>query len=251
MRHREILRISFLGLLLATSCSVRMPVSTGTIQSSKLPEKQIQEQQPKQDTVTVYLLADTLHTTLALPYDWLVESGYKSPPNVKFEKGPLRYVIMSWGDRTAYVQRRWLTPLEVFHALFLPSPSVTEFIPISWKIEEVCYQQRIYKAEIPRSRGKHLAQFLNAGAKLNDKQQPEIIAESSWGNGYLLDCNYSYYFPRICNVWTAQCMEACGLEMNIRKAIFADSLIRQCTKQGFEKCNDGHANEGYGRKNKP
>lgn len=193
----------------------------------------------------IYLVADSLHTALVVPYQWLLDNGYKAPNDVRFPQGPERLLVMSWGDEVAYVQKRWLRPWEVIHALFLPSDSVTEFIPISWKVEEVCFQQRIYRGEVSARKGKALAAFLNQSNVLNPDGRPKVVAQSSWGDGYLLKCKYSYYFPRICNVWTGQTLESCGLHVNMRSAITANGLVRQVEKQGFVKIHDGI--EGLGR----
>jgi hypothetical protein len=198
-------------------------------------------------TVAIYLTADSLHTSIAVPFDWLVENGYRAPKGLRFQPGPLRYVVMSWGDRVAYQQRRWLTPFEVCNALLVPSDSVTEIIPISWKVEDVCYQQRIYRAEVPRNKGRSLAAFLNNSNRMDASGSPRIIGTSSWGDGFLLDCKYSYYFPRICNVWTGQTLEACGYSISIKSAISADGLIRQAERQGFVLVHKGEKTSRFGR----
>jgi len=227
------------------SCAVRMP-------SPAAPPPAVTAHSPAMQKtaagkVAIYLIADSLHTSLAVPYDWLLEGGYVAPRGLKFPQGPLRYVVMSWGDRVAYEQRRWLRPSEVFNALFMPSESVTEIIPISWKVEEVCFQQRIYRMEVSRRQAKSLAAFLNASNRMNEAGTPRIIGTSSWGEGFLLDCQHSYYFPRICNVWTGQSLEACGLKISMKSAISANGLIRQACKQGFEIVHQGEAASRFGR----
>lgn len=228
-----------------SSCAVRMPSPAAP------PPAVVTHHSPVEKTasgkVAIYLIADSLHTSLAVPYDWLLESGYIAPRGMKFPQGPLRYVVMSWGDRVAYEQRRWLRPGEVVHALFMPSDSVTEIIPISWKVEDVCFQQRIYRMEVSRKQGKSLAAFLNGSNRMNEAGTPRIIGTSTWGEGYLLDCRYSYYFPRICNVWTGQSLEACGLKISMKSAISANGLIRQARKQGFELVHQGEAESRFGR----
>ncbi|MBU6327577.1 MAG: hypothetical protein KGQ89_08115, partial [Verrucomicrobia bacterium] len=67
------------------------------------------------------------------------------------------------------------------------------------------------------------------------------------GDGYLVDCKHSYYFPRICNVWTGQSLESCGLKINLGTALSANGLIEQVEKQGFVKVHDGLKEKG--RKN--
>jgi hypothetical protein len=238
MRSAHCILFFSLFFTLVSSCSLRLPVKETTL-PYQLPIGTSIPDPSKDQKVTVWLLADTLHTSLAFPYDWLRENGYRSPEGLQFKKGSQRTVMMSWGNRKAYMNRRWLNPLEVVQALFMPSPSVTEIIPITWKIEEVCNKQRIYRAEISRAWGAHVAAFLNATAKHNEQGLPIVIGDSSWGQGYLLDCPHSYFFPRICNIWTGQCLEACGLKINISQAISAGGVIRQCESQGFQKIHDG------------
>lgn len=190
------------------------------------------------ETVPVHLLADNLHTALAFDRAWLEECGYVVPAGVTDG----RYLTMSWGDEVAYVQERWLTPLQVAKALFIPSPSVMECIPFDWKIEKVCHHQRIYVAEVPRSSGVTLAEFLNACGVRGDDGRPVTIAPSSWGDGRLIRCpeDYSYYFPRICNVWTVQALRSMGFELHTSTALSADGLVRQATSRsnGFRQIWD-------------
>jgi hypothetical protein len=227
------------------SCAIRMPSPAAPPQPTAA--RSMTKDSVSQGKVAVYLIADSLHTSLAVPYDWLLENGYVPPRGLKFPNGPTRYVVMSWGDRVAYVQRRWLRPGEVFHALCMPSDSVTEIIPIAWKVEEVCYQQRIYRKEIPLEQGRALASFLNSTNRMDESGSPRIIGASTWGQGFLLDSNYSYYFPRICNVWTGQSLEACGLHISIQSAISANGLIRQAEKQGFVLVHHGVESSRFGR----
>ena len=67
--------------------------------------------------VQVWLIADKLHSGMVFEYDWLVESGFVPPEGFP----DCKYVTFSWGDRMAYINKRWLTPPEVVKAIFLPS----------------------------------------------------------------------------------------------------------------------------------
>jgi hypothetical protein len=197
----------------------------------------------RSDTVQVHLLADAFHTGLVFDLGWLEDSGYRKP----MEIGDHRFVAMSWGDETAYVQERWLTPLQVYRALFTRTPSVMECIPFDWRVEKVCPNQRVFAAEIPRSSGRALAAFLNAHAARDRDGNPVTIAPSSWGDGRLIRCpdNYRYYFPRICNVWTAQSLQACGYSIKTGSALSASGLVRQATspQNGFVKIWDPETDE--------
>ncbi len=180
--------------------------------------------------VQVHLLADPLHTGLVFELRWLEECGYVKPPGI----GNHRYVSMSWGDETAYVQERWLSPVQVFRALVLPTPSVMECIPFDWKVEEVCLHQRVYVAELPRSSGVPLARFLNAHAQLDEQGRPLTVAATSWGDGRLIRCpdELSYRFPRMCNRWTAEALASAGLPVDGTATLTAGDVIRQATSPG-------------------
>ncbi|MCX6879497.1 MAG: DUF2459 domain-containing protein [Verrucomicrobia bacterium] len=182
--------------------------------------------------VLVWLLADTLHTAMVFPYAWLEESGFIPPAGF----GHPRYVALSWGERTAYVQKAWLNPWQVFRAFFTPSPSVMEIIPVNWYVVEVCQHQRVWRKLVARRHGPELAAFLNHVSRSGPDGRPVVIGPSSWGDGMLLESRHSYHLPRICNVWTAQALEACGCEVNPWLALTANGLIRQAEhpRNGFE-----------------
>jgi hypothetical protein len=189
--------------------------------------------------VQVWLLADKLHTGMVFPYDWLLESGFIPPEN--FPK--CEFVTFSWGDRQAYVNKRWLTPNEIFTAIFLPSSSVMECIPIHWNVTEVSPNQQIWMKSIPRQRGPYVAAFLNHCTIPDKKGFPTSVGTSSWGGGSLLASPQSYYFPRICNVWTGQMLEACGATINPLMSIHRDTLAWEAERNGFAEIWDGSGNE--------
>ncbi|MEI6654812.1 MAG: DUF2459 domain-containing protein [Verrucomicrobiota bacterium] len=182
--------------------------------------------------VLVWMIADRYHTAMVFPYAWLLESGFVPPAGL----GHPAYVTLSWGERTAYVQKAWLNPWQVMRAFFTPSPSVMEIIPFNGYVAEVCQQQRIWRNLVPRERGPRLAAFLNQMSRTDPAGRPRVIGPSSWGEGFLLESRFSYHLPRICNVWTAQAIEACGGDIYPWFALTADGLIRQAERprNGFE-----------------
>lgn len=230
-----------LPALLLASCALHLPApeaARARVSTSGGSPALSRAVAAREDTVEIHLLADNLHTALVFDLKWLEESGYVKPPEI----GDHKYVAMSWGDEVAYVQQRWLSPIQVFRALCTPSPSVMEIIPFDWKVPEVCPNQRVFIADVPRSAGPALAAFLNACAAKKPDGTPVTIAPSSWGEGRLIRCpeNYSYYFPRICNVWTAQALQSCGYTIHTPAALSAGGIVRQAMaeKNGFRKIWD-------------
>jgi hypothetical protein len=180
----------------------------------------------KDPDVLIWLVADSWHTGLVFPYDWLLESGFVPPADF----GKPRYVTMSWGNRDAYSKEGFDHPWKVFRVLFTPTRSVMELIPADWDVAEVLPHQRIWRKLVPRDRGPALAAFLNGCSKTNAEGRPIVLCESSWGKGVQLESRHSYFIPRVCNVWTVQAIESIGGDFNPWFGITADGLIRQAEK---------------------
>lgn len=187
-------------------------------------------------TEPVVLFADELHTGLIFELAWLEEHGYRVPPGLQRR----RHVVFSWGDETAYVQKRWLNPAQVVHALFLPSTSVMEVISFDYHVPEVCPTQRLYQGFIRDSAGRAVADFLNSCTRMDGDGRPEVVADSTWGDGLMVRSPHAYYFPRICNVWTVDALNAAGFRFHGLTGLSADGIIRQAERpeNGFRKIWD-------------
>lgn len=226
------------GLILAavalSSCGIRLPDTPALTYRAEVAKTATPARDPD---VLVWLVSDELHTGMVFPYDWLIESGFIPPAGF----GAPRYVTLSWGDRTAYVEKGLHTPWKFFRALFTPTPSVMELIPANWNIPEVCPHQRIWRKLVARERGRDLAAFLNDCSVHSADGRPIVCGTSSWGGGVLLESRHSYFVPRVCNVWTVQAIESLGGEMQPWLAITANGLIRQAEKppNDFEKIWSG------------
>ena len=222
-----------LVLLPLASCTLRLPEPEGPVQ--RVPVSRAAARPVER--VKIHIIATNIHTGVVFPYDWLIESGFHPPAGF----GHPKFVTMSWGDRTAYVQQRWLTPWEVFDAFVIGTPSVMEIIPFDWNVTDVCLHQRIYEGTVRRDRGPYVAAFLNHCARTDAAGHPVIIGPSSWGDGKLIDCRYQYYFPRICNVWTSQVLQAAGLHISSSRAVMAGWLLSQAEapENGFRRIWNG------------
>jgi hypothetical protein len=188
--------------------------------------------EPRDPDVLIWLLSDSYHTGLVMPYDWLLESGFVPPEGF----GRPRFVVMSWGNRDAYSPEGFDHPWKVFRVLFTPTPSVMELIPVDWDVAEVLPGQRIWRALVPRERGQSLTTFLNGCSATDGNGRPIVVRKSSWGDGVQLECRHSYFIPRVCNVWTVQALEAVGGEYRPWFALTARGVIRQAEnpRNGFE-----------------
>ena len=231
-----------LTALAMTSCGIRLPDTPLVPSAPKVSKTLVSKKNPPQDPdVLVWLIADKIHTGMVFPYDWLIESGFIPPPGF----GSPKYVTLSWGDRTAYVEKGLHTPWKFFKALFLPTPSVMELIPANWNVVEVCPNQRVWRKLVSRDKGHDLAAFLNDCSLHDSDGKPIVCGTSSWGSGVLLESRHVYFIPRTCNVWTVQAIDTLGGNINPWLAMTANGLIRQAEQapNDFEKIWPGGGNK--------
>lgn len=216
--------LACLGAILLSSCSIRLPIDPLKPAPPSLPpHAAVTQPNSPTELVPVWLTADEFHTGMIFPYGWLIESGFVPPEGF----GNPQYVAMSWGNSNAYSEEGIHGFLPWARVLLTPTPSVMEMIPINWKIIEVCPRQRIWQRWTPRDRGPILAAFLNRCSKTDANGRPVVVRPSSWGQGVQLQSEYSYFIPRVCNVWSAQTIECMGGKINPWFGLTADGLIRQ------------------------
>ena len=217
----------FLIAAVLSSCGIRLPdVPPVTYRAETHRPNFLPGKGKKEPDVLVWLIADELHTGMVFDYDWLLESGFIPPDGF----GQPKYVTLSWGNRTAYVEKGLHSPGKFAMAMFTRSPSVMELIPANWNVVDVCPHQRIWRKIVARGRGEDLAAFLNDCSDHTADGKPIVCGTSSWGGGVLLESRHVYFLPRVCNVWTVQVIESLGGKMNPWLAVMADGLIRQAEK---------------------
>lgn len=207
------------------SCGIRLPDTPAVTYREPTKSSAAGVKSEKPD-VLIWLIADGIHTGMVFPYDWLLESGFIPPKDF----GSPKFVTLSWGDRTSYVEKGLHTPVKFFQALFMPTPSVMELIPANYYVAEVCPNQRIWRKLLPYGRGRDVAAFLNDCSIRGQDGRPIVCGTSSWGGGVLLESRHIYFVPRVCNVWTAQIIDAMGGKINPWLAMTANGLIRQAEK---------------------
>lgn len=228
------------------SCSIRLPVEPSHVQGGTVKIHQSTDTsaiagQTRDPHVLVWMIADKYHTGLVFPYDWLLESGYVSPPDF----GNPKFVAMSWGNRDAYSKAGIDSKWKMFRVLFTSTPSVMELISFDWDVVEVIPHQRIWRKLVERDRGPVVSEFLNNCAVHGPDGLPIVVCESSWGKGVQLEGSQTYFIPRVCNVWTAQAIECMGGKLNPWFGLTADGLAREIESppNDFEKIWDAYSKD--------
>lgn len=216
------------------SCSLRLPVGKSPVARTAAPAaapaaqpyRSLRAGAHDAPDVLVWLTADTYHTGMVFPYDWLLESGFIPPAEFR----GARHVALSWGNRDAYSEEGIDSSWKMLRVLFSPTPSVMELIPFDGDVVDTLPGQRVWRGLVPRDRGPALARFLNGCVQPDRSGRPVVVRPSSWGRGVQLESSHSYFIPRVCNVWSAQAIEALGGRINPWFALTADSLARQACR---------------------
>ncbi|MGA0845982.1 MAG: hypothetical protein ACO3RV_05520, partial [Luteolibacter sp.] len=112
--------------LCTISCSLRLPVEdpaivrNPTASNALVLPNNADASRPDSDETGEYqplwLIADSFHTGLVVPYPWLLKSGFTPP--IGF--GTPRYVVMSWGNTDAYSAEGFDHLWKLFRVLFTP-----------------------------------------------------------------------------------------------------------------------------------
>lgn len=237
--------LAFVVATVASSCSIRLPVANDPAKMAAVQSEHgavVRKQAsfvsaPDDPDVLIWMISDKFHTGMVFPYEWLLESGFVPPAGF----GNPQFVTMSWGNTDAYSAEGISRPFGLLKVLFTPTDSVMELIAFDWSPAEVSPRHRIWRRLTPRSKGRELAAFLNNCTKKDASGRPVVVRPASWGKGVQLECRYPYFIPRVCNVWTAQTIEAIGGEINPWFGLTANGLIRQAEKppNNFEKIWSG------------
>jgi hypothetical protein len=100
------------------SCGIRLPDTPALTYRQPVVHKTAPSPDGKTPDVIVWMIADELHTGMVFPYEWLLDSGFIPPAGF----GKPQYVSLSWGNRTAYVEKGLHSPGKFVQAMFTASP---------------------------------------------------------------------------------------------------------------------------------
>ena len=213
-------RIVFILLLPLTLVScIHFPFEPAQIQESELQ---------KTETKPVWLVAGSLHTDFVVETKWLLDGGCNLPQKVQ----KFKYVCFGWGDYVAYTTRWGIE--DVPQALFWRTSSIVQVVGFDTEVEPTFPTHDVRMSEVPAARGKALAHFINQSVSLQEGK-PIELQQSNWGEGAFLQSPYKYYFPRMCNQWTATALGEAGMDnMNLSPTMTANTLKKKTAKFNSE-----------------
>ncbi len=177
----------------------------GMMSCVSFPKPKVAPQPLSEKKEVLQVVGGSLHSDLIVPTQWVVKHGLNVPESLH----SYRYLVFGWGDYVAYTERWGLA--DVPQALMWPSSSIVQVVGFNEPPSQVFPHDKIGSVEVDESYGKRLVAFLNNSFKKDENGQAKTVRKAKWGHGYFIDSPYSYYYPRMCNQWVSNALNAGGV----------------------------------------
>ncbi len=179
-----------------------------------------------QSSHTVYVTGHGWHTGLVLRTDD-VPAGVL-PEVLDFQGSD--FIEFGWGDEGFYRAKK-ISPGLVAKAALVPTPSVLHLASFDGRVEDFFSASDLVELSLDDAQFERLCEFLSATFDRAD-ETPANLGEGLYGRSRFYRANGSYYFPKTCNVWTAQALKAAGLPARPAASMTAESVLKQARRIG-------------------
>jgi|GEM_PF-204462 len=176
-----------------------------------------------QSSHIVYVTGHGWHTGLVLRTEDV-------PANLLPEVLDFQGVEFGWGDEGFY-RAKTITPGPVAKAALVPTPSVLHLAGFNGRVEAFFTASDLVELSLGDEQFEHLCEFLSESFDRTG-ETPDNLGEGLYGRSRFYRANGSYYFPKTCNVWTAQALKTAGLPTRPATSMRTESVLRQSRKIG-------------------
>lgn len=164
---------------------------------------------PPDSSKTIYVVEQGWHTGIvilkaAIPDSLLPERDH-FPGSAYLEFG--------WGDRDFY-QNPQFNLFQAFKALFWPTATVVHVRGIRQPPEAYYVTSGLIRIKVSDRGFVQLCQFLHKSFARDTSRGSPVIGPGVYGNSLFFKGSSHYYFPKTCNVWTAEALTTAGLDFN-------------------------------------
>lgn len=182
--------------------------------------------QDEDDSRTVYVISNGFHAGLVLPQQHISPEVWP-----EHERGrPRRFVEVGWGDEGFYRAKKVTVPL-IVDAMF-PSPSVLHIVGFDPPVEECMPQADIVELSLTSEQFDGLCSYIHRSYEVHEGGLPIALGDGLYGQSQFFRAKGNYYFPRTCNVWTAEALRTAGLPVSPGLSLTADGVLWQVRRFG-------------------
>ncbi len=171
---------------------------------------------------------------------WLVGNGFHSgiaihtkdlPDGRKLSGDPRAEILLiGWGDAAFY--RRQINPWTTLAALCWPTPSILHVVPVRGSVTARFPRSDVIEISLPRAQHLALCRALDEAFSRDARGRRVFVQRGYFPESRFYAGRESFYFPKMCNLWTAQKLRHAGVPVFAPTAIFASGLARQVARSG-------------------
>jgi uncharacterized protein (TIGR02117 family) len=214
----------FLVLLVATwMTGCVAPSGTGrALDHSVAPSAEVRSN-------SIYLIRHGWHTGLAVNRSEISTADW--PESMVFQDA--KFIEVGWGDE-AYYRARFMNPLVMAKAAFLPSRSAIHVVGIREPLQGFFAESQIIEIKVTPRQMRKLCRFIHDSYACDENAAPRQLCAAHYGSGGIYRANGRYYIPNTCNIWTARALAAAECPVAVPLCTTAEPLVVQSKRFGTE-----------------
>ena len=176
---------------------------------------------------TLFVVSHGWHTGIVVPRKFIIPGVW--PENQDFSQ--FEFLEVGWGDEGFYRAKK-ITTGTALKAVFWPTSSVLHIVGFDGPVKTYFSASDIVKIRISDTNFNDLCGFIGRAYSRDEKGRATRLGPGLYGNSKFYRARGKYYFPKTCNVWTAQALKAAGCPINPACSTRAKSVIDQAKEFG-------------------
>ena len=183
------------------------------------------------------------HSSHAKPV-WLVSNGFHTAVVIRSRDAPSRWrrangnaathVLFGWGDATFYRASR-ITVGMACKAAFSINPSAIHVMPFKGSVGSRFAHSDVIRLGVSPSGFARLRGLLERAFVRGPGDQFVVLGPGPSRHSRFYAGRERFYFPKVCNVWTARALREAGVPIFVPTAITAGDLVWQAEKIGHRE----------------
>ncbi len=207
-------------------------------------------------TILAWLLAFAAPIVAAAPATtpvWVVGNGFHSSLALRARDVPflaevsseplVDELLIGWGSADVY--RGKVDALHILKAIFYPGASVLHTVPIQGSVTHRFPRADVIRLELTNSQFRILLHDLDAAFARDTHGRRIFLNAGFFPGSRFYSATGHFYFPRMCNMWVAQRLRACGEPIWVPFAITATELSWQVERFGRREQRLQRPSDGF------
>lgn len=176
---------------------------------------------------TIYIVSHDWHTGIVLQKDDIPDSLLPEhtdfPDAINLEIG--------WGDK-AFYQNPDFSIFKAAKAALLPTASVLHIVGFNSPVEDYFGLSEIIQIDLSVDAFHKLCRFIHRTYARDSLGKVIDAGKGLYGNSRFFLGKSKYYFPKTCNVWTAQALKEAGFKISPLSCQKAEIIMERASKFG-------------------